>query len=272
MADRFPRVIRASSLPMYPDCPRRWAARTFKRDIEAAGFELRELPEGIGAATGTATHAGVAYVNTAHMEADDFGNETERDQRALAALDEVTADGVLWDRTTGDRNTAERQILRQVRIYRDTIAPTFKPIAVEQRHEAKVGEAFVLSGTLDLAEGENIRDLKTGTVPRYNGSQFGAYALLRRTAGHPANGLIEDFVRRATMTKPQPEPESLPHLVEQSERMAWETINRIIEDAKKFDETGEPWAFLPNPSSTLCGDKYCPVHGTRFCRAHRGAK
>lgn len=44
-------VIRASSLSGYADCPRRSAARMFRREIIAAGFDLRETPPGIGAAT-----------------------------------------------------------------------------------------------------------------------------------------------------------------------------------------------------------------------------
>ena len=53
-------VIRASSLPNYPDCSLRWAATTMRKEIEGLGWELRDLPQNIGAANGTAVHAAAA--------------------------------------------------------------------------------------------------------------------------------------------------------------------------------------------------------------------
>src|SRR3990167_1255568 len=52
-------VIRPSSLSSFMDCGRRAATKLFWREIHGAGFTLRSLPAGIGAATGTATHAGM---------------------------------------------------------------------------------------------------------------------------------------------------------------------------------------------------------------------
>ena len=51
-------IVRASSLGGYQDCPRRSASRMFRKEIVAAGYELRETTNGIGAAVGTSVHKG----------------------------------------------------------------------------------------------------------------------------------------------------------------------------------------------------------------------
>jgi hypothetical protein len=53
-------TIRVSTLPGYPDCPRRGATRLFRQEIVQAGFRLRYLRRGIGAVIGTAVHRGVS--------------------------------------------------------------------------------------------------------------------------------------------------------------------------------------------------------------------
>jgi hypothetical protein len=50
--------IRASMLPSYPDCPRRAAAKQFKKDIQAAGYELRQTAPSAGSSAGTSVHKG----------------------------------------------------------------------------------------------------------------------------------------------------------------------------------------------------------------------
>ena len=61
-------IIRASSLPNYPDCNARWAAQAMSAEITAMGWELRETPRGIGAAHGTAVHAAGAHILTGKMK------------------------------------------------------------------------------------------------------------------------------------------------------------------------------------------------------------
>ena len=81
-------VIRASSLPQFPDCGRRWAARNLRDEIEAAGYKLRTLPPSIGAAIGTGTHAAAAHELTHKMEHGDLGNPDHAEQRGIQALEE----------------------------------------------------------------------------------------------------------------------------------------------------------------------------------------
>ena len=269
-----PTIIHCSALSMYPDCARRQAANMFGDEIAEAGYKLRQTTPNIGAATGTATHAAAAFSLRTKMEDGTLGNETEAEQRGLVSLAEETASGVLWDQSTQDHNTAQQQVVRQTRAYRNFVAPDLVPTAVEERLEADVGDDFILTGRVDLViepKGESVVDLKTGTRQRANGAQYGGYGLTRRAHGHRVERLIEPFIQRTTMKKPQPPPEKVLYPVATCEQLAWATIKQIKRDLMAFRGTADPHSFLANPNSLLCSDKYCPAWGTSFCRAHKGA-
>ena len=261
-------VIRASSLPNYPDCPLRWAAQTMRAEIEDMGWELRHLPRGIGAAHGTACHAAAAHVLEAKIATGEPADADEGAEVGIENLRTTLAEtDIAWDDTTPEQNTAQQQLVRQTRAYHSAVAPTIKPVAVEKRFTAEIEPGFILSGTLDVSEEYDLHDLKGGKNKRAHGAQYGAYALLRRSHGENANNLIEDYVRRGTLRRPQPEPERVVYDGPRSERMAAQTVRRIVADVKRFRETQDPWSFLPNPNSYLCGAKWCSAHGTDFCGA-----
>ena len=80
--------IRASSLPGYSDCARRWAANAIPQQIANIGFTLnKQMATSIGASIGTATHGGVAFLLTEKMQTGHSGNMTEAEQRALSELE-----------------------------------------------------------------------------------------------------------------------------------------------------------------------------------------
>jgi len=255
-------VIRPSSLSSYIDCGRRAATKLFWREIADAGFVLRQLSAGIGAATGTATYAAMAFMLKEKMLTGDLGNETEPDQRAMESLKEQIAPGVTFDTTSPDLNTAQRQVLRQAKSYRLYIAPKLNPVAVEQRYEAETN-GMMLSGQPDVAA-DGVHDLKTGKL-RANHPQYGCYSLLLRTHGIETPRIIEDFVPRISINKPQPEPQQIVYDVAQCETVAMSLIKKLERDYREFLETSDPNAFMANPSSMLCSEKYCPAHSTSFC-------
>ena len=263
-------IIRASSLPNYPDCALRWAAQTLTAEIEGMGYELRELPRGIGAAHGTAAHKAAAHILTEKIETGEAGDADEGAEVGIVnfkkTLDETE---IAWDDTTPEPSTAEQQLVRQTRTYHQKVVPTMEPTAVEKSYRAQIEPGFILKGTLDETEPFDIHDLKGGRNQRANAAQYGAYALLRRSHGEHANQLVEDYVRRGTLKRPQPDPERHVYDGPRAERMAARIVRRIVQDVKQFRETQDPWSFLPNPNSYLCGDKWCPAWGTKFCGAWR---
>ena len=251
------------------DCGRRAATKLFWREIHDAGFTLRSLSAGIGAATGTATHAGMGFMLREKMLTGELGNETEQDQRALASLSEQVAPGCTYDTTSPNLNTAQAQVLRQVRSYRQHVAPKLEPVAVEQRYEAETGE-MMLSGQIDALETDGIiSDLKTGTVQRSNMLQYSAYSLLLRAHGFTITGAREDFIRRVAIDTPQPEPTRTLIDIGHGEHVVMATIQRIARDYEAFIKTGNPLSFAANPMSVLCGEKWCPAFNSSFCLEHR---
>lgn len=261
--------IRASSLSMIPDCARRVAANIFKDDILAQGYTLRELATGIGAGIGQGCHESAGYALSQKIATGELGNETEAEQRGLDRMKEQISTGCQWDSTSPDLNTAQKQLLRQVRTYRKHVAPIVEPVAVEEELTAAFGDEILVTGHADCREVNRIRDLKTGTVRRSNGFQYGTYALLARANGHEITELVEDYVPRVRVSNEQPAPEQHPYDIEDAETAAYSLIKRMADDLTTFRETGEVWSFVANPMSMLCSDRYCPAWGTKFCRSHK---
>lgn len=270
-------IIRPSATTSYLDCARRAAATLFSRMIRNAGFELRQLPRNVGAAVGTGVHKGAWYTLDQKMRTGGLGLESDAVELGTVAFREEIVDGVMWDTATMGPNEADKQIQRMTRIYRSRIAPEVTPVSIEERLEARIGDVIV-SGQKDVLtrEPSDLRDLKTGAASRAShAAQLGAYSLIETSHGREVTGLKEDYVPRASLRKPQPDPTTLTYDIGTCENLAYEVIERIQSDVAEFQrriETGErppENAFQPNPSSVLCSDKYCPAWGTKFCMAHR---
>lgn len=265
-----PLVIRASSLPSYADCARRSAARLFRREIEDAGYQLRTTANGIGAAIGTATHAGAHVALHERIQRGELAPADVAEDAAITDLRGRFAEGVEWDAVSPKPNTAEKQVVRQLRMWRQMVAPQFVPEHVEVRLEADLAPGVVASGQVDVATGgRTIRDLKTGRMQRANGAQYGMYSLLWQAHGHQIDVLIEDYVPRAPISKFQPPAISTAVDIADAEAAATTLAKRMVADLTAFRATGDPWSFVANPASMLCGERWCPGWGTRWCVSHK---
>lgn len=269
-------LLRPSSLVGFGDCPRRFAARSLRPMVEEAGYILRTgLPTHIGAAVGSAVHAGAAYTLEEKRDTGDLGGAAEAENRAEATLVERLAEGAMWDETTPSLATAKTQAARMVRSYRRHLAPHVTPLLIEERLVANVGDGWELSGQADLLAGDpdrDLRDLKTGKK-RNNQIQYGAYGIVLQAHGLAPNRIIEDFIARVRVSAEQPPPESEQIPLRPAVAEAWDVIDSIKHAVTEFqaraaDPSGrEPaGAFRANPSSSLCGEKWCPAYGTSFCK------
>ena len=276
-------VIRPSSLPAWNDCPRRTAARLFPELVTGAGYTLRAVATHVGATVGSGVHAGAATTLKAKMETGDLGPEDVAVETAFAEFDaRAEESGVVWDATTDNRNAAQVQIRKMTRAHRKHVAPEIQPVVVEERLEADVGDGFIISGQLDALAMEpdsRLRDLKTGVTRRANGAQYGSYSMLFRAHGYEVGSIVEDYVKRVRSAEPQPEPESHLLPIDAAEQDAVEAIADVKRSVGEFlaraaDLDGPPphTAFRANPASMLCSERYCPAHGSDFCRSHRGAR
>lgn len=256
--------IRVSSLPQYPDCPRRTAAKLWQAAIGEAGYELRQVESSIGASVGTGTHAAAAFDLEERMDGRE-PNTTESEQRGIQALEDDIQDGVIWDKTSPNLSTAQKQVIRQAKQYRNDVVPATQPVAVEQRYKATTPGGRTLTGQSDLLDQAMLRDTKTGKMQRVNLAQYGGYSLLLKSNGLRVDRIGEDFIQRVSIRDPQPPVATKEYPVAQAERVAYGIIQAMEADLDQFEADGTPQAFLANPASMLCSPEYCPAFGTAFC-------
>jgi hypothetical protein len=185
--------------------------------------------------------------------------------RALARLKEGVAEGVVWDTTTGNGNDAERQVRTLSKSFVTEVAPNIAPQAIERRRRAQFLENVIISGQSDAEETDAINDWKCGKMLGNYHGQLGAYSLLRRGEGAGVTRLSLWHLPRVPVKKPYPGAYRHNVDVDIAERAAWATIQHIIRDVRQFLATRDPWSFAANPSSVICGDKYCRAYGTPWC-------
>jgi hypothetical protein len=278
-------LIRCSALSAYPDCPRRAAARLFRREIEAAGFKLRLLPRSVAAAIGVAVHRAAELTLREKAVSGLLPPASVATDIAHQSLGEAIHEGVQYDGPRGATHTAkeaEGQTLRMSTAYHRVIAPAVQPIVIEERLEAEIAPGLILSGQPDIVarEPEQVRDLKTSARSLgYHRGQIGAYSLLARTHGWNIARAAIDFVKRVRVGTMQPDPESITTDVGLAETAAINVMRHVEQDLAtwRFGDPerglrpGDPWSFLSNPSSMLCSERWCSAWGTDFCREHAPA-
>lgn len=224
----------------------------------------------IGSAVGTAVHAGAAYTLQSKLTTGLLAPVKDVQEVAVEALrTEIGKEEVSMDATTPNLSTAQLQVNRMALAYQLQVAPHVKPVFVEHQLEAPLGERFLVSGSADVGEDAALRDTKTGVSRRTHWPQFGTYSLLARAHNFRVESFTEDFVRRGRISAAQPDATSHLYDVRVAEQMAQAIFREIEGKVLAFERSGDTWVFMPNPSSMLCTDKYCPAWGTKFCRAHR---
>lgn len=274
----MPDFVRASALSSYSDCPRRAAARLFRRDIEAAGYVLRETERGIGATIGTSVHAAAALTLKEKAATGNVAPLSAVTDCAVETYREIAREGVTFDKETPAAPDAERQVIAMASAYQRVLAPQIEPVAVEERLEAETPFGIVLTGQSDVLAREHstLRDLKTGKKRGNHRAQLGAYSLLSKANGLDVQECREDFLQRVGSKKPQPDPVSFPHDLPSAENAALSVLKHIKSGIDTFRNgdpelgihPGDAWAFPANPSSMLCSAKFCQAFGTNWCVEH----
>jgi len=271
-----PTIIRASSLADFADCARRGAARIVRREIEAAGFVLRDTPRGVGAAIGTAVHRSAEVslgekARTGALPPENVATDCAADEVKEAIKQGVSFEGPRG--TTQTRDEAVQQVTSMARSYQREVAPGIEPVLLEQRLEAEVAPGLILSGQPDIVarEPDRVRDTKTSAKrsPGNHNLQIGSYSLLSRSHGYDIKEASIDFVQRVRPGKPQPNPIEQRAPLAVAESAAVNMLRHIEEDIRVFREgdlrrrilPGDPWAFTANPRSFVCAEKYCPAYG-----------
>ena len=261
--------IRASSLPYYTDCPRKWAANSIPRDIiEGLGIKLRTQVPYVYAKMGTGTHSGVALSLRRKKDGIMLPNPLDDIYQAgIEKFREEIHEGVIWDSVTNNINTAEKQIQNVLRAYYNVVLPQIEPLGIEYALKAKIDDDYMLTGHMDVNCENEIRDFKNGVRDPKAFAQMGGYAILKKANKEgQAKKLIIDHIKRTSLKKPQAMPEVVEYDVIESEREAKAIYKRIIRDMNDFLNSGDPGIFMANLHSNLCSAKYCRAYKTKWCK------
>ena len=279
-----PTIIRASALTWHSDCPKRGNGQLFSAEVKALGYRSRQLDRSIAGVTGTAVHRAAEFTLAGKIGGGSPPPVSDATDAARDSLVEQMGQGVAFDTTTATRADALRQVISMTRLYYHKVAPNIQPVLVEKRLEAEVSEGIILAGSPDVVaiEPGQIDDLKTGARdPGNHNPQIGAYSLLARSAGIDIQQGAIDFIKRVPVSKPQPDPVRIVAPLAIAEQTAMNVLRHIVDDVRVFREgddrlglkAGDPAAFLANPHSRLCGEKYCPFWGITgqyaFCNEWR---
>jgi hypothetical protein len=261
-------TIRISSLPYYLDCPRRAACNMFRTEIQNAGFNIKYALSGISAAVGTGTHAAAHCICDSLVRSGERGDLAAAQEVGIIEFRDAAARGVEYDTTTPNNNHAEQQIIILSRSYYHEIAPVLnlQDPEFETKMTARLDEETIISGKPDISDARQIRDTKTGRETSFH-AQLGGYSLLKKSNKKPRpEKLLIDYLPRVPLAKKYPGAYTKELELNFSEYYAWNIIQTIKRDIAAFMKAGDPWAFMPNPKSMLCGPRYCHAFGTDFCQ------
>ncbi|CAK0741370.1 PD-(D/E)XK nuclease family protein [Gammaproteobacteria bacterium] len=253
-------TIRASSWAGLFDCAYRWEGEQI--------LGIRK-PSGMRALLGTSIHAGTALFDQSRLER---SGATLRD-----ATDELVRKlhdpGFEVDSGLDDLTITEAKKIGQLLVadYCSAWSPRYQFVAVEMIVEPLTidcggGVTVTLTGTLDRSriktgsEGEGISDLKTGGTAVQKGMattkgrapQIGTYELLYEHTLKRAITAPAEIIGMKTRGKPEI---AEGRIVGAKAMMVGNDEHPgLIQYAADMLRSGN---FYPNPSSLLCGEKYC---------------
>lgn len=258
--------IRSSSLNDYSDCQRRAATKIIPKLVKEAGYTMNNIIHGAAALVGTSSHKVMEYCLSEKISNGSIGEWKKAKESALDTwVDESRKNSLLWDSGTPDFKSAEKQISSIGLVYFNEVAPTKKPKATEAYFEADTGNGFILTGHIDdLEENNSLDDFKTGKNDCNYMAQIGSYSLLSRSNGFDIKEAGIDWIPRPRAGQ-IPEYKHIKYNVSDCESIAKNTIDHIKNSISSFKKNGDKNAFMANPSSSLCSNKFCPAHGTSFC-------
>ena len=270
--------FRASSFGDYESCPRRFGARFLLASGMANdfGFHARPLQNNIGAVIGTAVHSGVAHLMRELKRTGEHGGygRTQAAQSVAGCeVADMTQEPVHLDSTTKTTTAAIATAQGMVARYHIDARPSSEPVIIESGmaaifpHPDLMEEGYRVTGTMDLYMVEReLWDFYTGRNPPNKVAQSGNYSLILRSNEHEVDRISIKHALRVggTNTQPPIATVDIPQVI--AERHALAVSRRAAHDVNEMLRTGDAEVLMANPSDRLCGKKYCPAHGTSFCR------
>ena len=265
--------IRSSSLSGYADCARRAACGIIPDLLKDAGYRILPRSKAVAMSVGTAVHAGEGECMAEKIKSGKPCSESQTVDRAVTELDEECKDtdkDTFFDKTSPDKTTSEKQVIRMTQSYYQKVQPDLVPERIwdprsgGDRLIADAGDGFKITGHPDvMGKGAVIHDMKTGSKLRPAHPQLGCYSLLCKSSKVDIKGVNVNFIQRVTIKKDQPDPVIAPYPLDICEQAAWDVINQVKSDILNFLKEPTYRAFMANPLSMLCSAKWCAAK--TFC-------
>lgn len=266
-------TVRASSLPTFPDCERRWMATQRGYLLKSMGYRFQYRPNGIGLYAGSASHVGLAHGWLGFSLHGDWTKQEYCDELAVMTLRDETDGGrnVVFDKTSKDLNAAEQATMKMMHAYRADAPAHRRPVLVEHAMAAKAHPGLYLTGHCDLFTEPDLAllDYKTGVQVPDPIVQLGAYTLTLQAEGRQVRKTHMTWMRRVGPKTEQPPPMTVAYDPKLAAFLARTTLNDIHAKLQAFEKTQNIFIFRANTSSKLCGARYCPAFGTAFCPESR---
>lgn len=258
-------TIRASSFAGLFDCAYMWE-----------GIYLLGMRNTVGmkAVLGTAIHAGTAAFDTARLNGDDI----KPDDAVGVMIDKLHSPDNDFDQSKDDLSIRDASNIgvKLTAKYCTEVSPNYNFSAVEMETKPLVISCddditIQLTGTLDRARvltdgaSTSIVDLKTGysavqngvAVTKFHAPQIGVYELLLEHSTGLSVSEESLIIGMSTSGSSQ----IATGKIKNAKRVIVGDENNkgLLEYAAKFFKEG---LFPPNPSSRLCGPKFCPRWST----------
>ncbi len=142
-------TIRASSLSSWQDCPRRGAAKLFRKELFEAGYSFPDKPSQIAAIIGTGAHAGAMH-GCREKSTGAQPSQSAMLDAAVASLRSEATGWVEYDDKARNANAAEKQVREIVNVFARDAMPIIEPAHVE--------------GTYHRQPDAGIRDQRPGRI------------------------------------------------------------------------------------------------------------
>jgi len=280
-------IIRASSLPTWADCERRWAADNVsslaRRCTEERTQSKDPKRKNFGALFGRAGHLGTQSMleDRLHGRDIDFwkGVDAAKENLTQEVLSEMMAKRQLhWDQVTKNLDVG----LAQLESVLEKMLPfceSVEPLLIEAELEMDWAPGVILRGHPDLVDrdGDTV-DLKFGARKANYIGQFGAYGWLLPNNKSEVYVRPRDFV---LVHPPRSSWDKKAQYVKQKDiaifrydfdaciDSAYRQMEGIAAAVKKYESERKSdkrlWVFNTNPNSKYCTKTTCRAYGTSSC-------
>lgn len=295
----FEQVIRASSLPNGMDCELRWAVENVPELKTAAMLEkppTQKPPKIIALPFGSSAHFGGALMLEEKRDTGRFRFKAAVESAQEMLLEEIDRHSIKWDDFARNSRDACEQLERVLAELAQSYVSVVNPILIEQElkldwsaeWECACGtwvldeepacrcgrerislsrtRKVILSGHLDCMDDLLwIDDFKFGAKGGAYMAQGGAYLWLVQS-NYPElslQGFRQLHIKR-TKTREVPL-KTIKYSFDGCVNAAKYSIDRLARQRWEYEETKNPWVFIPNANSKYCTQKTCSAWGTSVC-------